>query len=77
MELKWRWAGHLARYGKERICQQVEKWETRDSKRSRGRPAKRWKDDVVEVGSIFWHRKAQNRENWKKLEISFIQQYID
>jgi hypothetical protein len=76
MELKWRWAGHLARYDDERISKQVEKWEPKDSKRSKGRPAKRWKDDIVEVGSIFWQRKARHREDWKKLEMTYIQQRI-
>jgi len=75
MELKWRWAGHMARYDDERISKRVEKWEPSGT-RSRGRPAKRWKDDITEVGSIFWRRKATNREKWKELEMSFIQQWI-
>jgi Reverse transcriptase (RNA-dependent DNA polymerase) len=75
MELKWRWAGHLARQDEDRISKQIEKWEP-NNKRSKGRPVKRWKDDVAEVGGIMWRRNAKNRENWKKKEISFIQQWI-
>ena len=33
------------------------------SQKRKGRPTKRWKDDVVETGSIFWKRKARNRKN--------------
>jgi hypothetical protein len=27
----------------------------------------RWRDDIEEVGSVFWRRKAQKREPWKIL----------
>lgn len=39
-----------------------------NSKKSTGRLNKRWKDDVVEVGSNFWKRKAKNSEN--KIHVS-------
>jgi hypothetical protein len=57
----------MARYNddEKRISTQIENWIPK-AKRSIGRPAKRWKDDIIEVGSIFWKRKAKNRENWKK-----------
>lgn len=72
-ELKWNWAGHLCRYPPERLPKIVEAWEPTNTKRSRGRPKIRWKDDIQEHASCFWRRKAQNRENWKKLGVSFIQ----
>lgn len=72
LEQKWRWAGHQARYDDSRIAKITEKWEPK-TKRSKGRPQKRWKDDIVEVGSIFWRRKAARRENWKQMETTFIQ----
>jgi hypothetical protein len=71
-ELKWNWAGHVARYSEHRLPLMVEKWIPQDCKRSQGRPKRRWKDQVVETASIFWRRKAQNRENWKKMGTSFI-----
>jgi hypothetical protein len=78
MSLKWRWAGHMARFNddEKRLSKQIELWIPK-SKRSIGRPSKRWKDDVVVVGSNFWKRKARNREIWKNMEMSFIQQWID
>jgi hypothetical protein len=76
MELKWRWAGHVARSEHERVSNQVKQWKP-VGRRSKGRPAKRWKDDIVKVGSIFWRRKARNRKNWKNFEIPFVQQWTD
>jgi len=39
--------------------------------RSRGRPRKRWQDEVREDGRIIggkgWQEKVHNREEWKKL----------
>ena len=54
MGLKWRWAGHLSRYDdkEKRISKEIEKWKPL-GKRNKGRPRKRWKDDLVEVGSVF------------------------
>jgi hypothetical protein len=75
MEQKWRWAGNVARFDDNRWSKISEGWEPK-SKRHRGRPAKRWKDDIVEVGSIFWRKKAQRRENWKNMETAFIQRWI-
>lgn len=71
-QLKWRWAGHVARQDSNRWSKIVEDWEPK-GKRAPGRPNKRWKDDIVVCGSIFWKRKAQNRQKWKDMEISFVQ----
>jgi hypothetical protein len=78
MKLKWRWARHVSRYEdvEKRISKQVEKWEP-TTKRPIGIPPKRWKDDIAEVGTILWRRKARNRETWKEKEMFFIQQWID
>lgn len=73
MELKWRWAGHVARQPDDRWSKKIEKWEP-DGKRKRGKPSKRWKDDIIECGSIFWRRNANNRNKWKIMEKTFVQQ---
>ena len=77
MGFKWRWAGHLSRYDdqEKRISKEIEKWET-PGKRNKGRPRKRWKDDLVEIGSVLWRRKAKNRKIWKKNEMTFTQQWV-
>jgi hypothetical protein len=71
-ELKWNWAGHLARYPNERLPNAVVSWEPKDAKRRKGRPRRRWKDDIVNTASFLWKRKAQNRQEWKKIGTSFI-----
>jgi Reverse transcriptase (RNA-dependent DNA polymerase) len=70
-ELKWRWAGHVARYPIDRLPNQVETW-IPEGKRSKGRPKTRWKDEIVEHSSIFWRRKAQSRKKWQDMGTSFI-----
>jgi hypothetical protein len=71
-ELKWNWAGHLARYPTDRLPNAVVSWEPKNGKRRKGRPRRRWKDDIVNAASFMWKRKAQNRQEWKKIGTSFI-----
>ena len=71
-ELKWNWAGHVARYPEDRLAKIVESWNPVDGKRNKGRPKQRWKDQIVEHGSIFWRRKAKDRKKWKEIGTSFI-----
>jgi hypothetical protein len=70
-ELKWNWAGHVARYPNDRLPNIVANWEPKGGRR-RGRPRRRWKDDIVNTASFLWKRKAQNRQNWKNIGTSFI-----
>jgi hypothetical protein len=41
------------------------------TRRKRGRPKVRWLDDVQEglreMGIVEWRRKAQNREQWRRI----------
>ena len=71
-ELKWNWAGHVARYTDERLAKVVEDWTPMNGKRNKGRPKQRWKDQIIEHGSIFWRRKAKDRSRWKEIGTSFI-----
>ena len=72
-QLKWNWAGHISRYEDDRLPKVVETWTPRNCTRSRGRPHLRWKDDIQNFASCFWRRKSINKQNWKKMGISFIQ----
>ncbi|CAG4987883.1 unnamed protein product [Colias eurytheme] len=74
--LKWRWAGHLVR-GHDKWSKRVTWWYPREGKRKRGRPQKRWDDDVRQVAGATWNRVAQERKEWKRLEEAFADWQTD
>lgn len=76
-KLKWKWAGHISRAMDNRWSERVLHWWPRDGKRVRGRPIRRWKDDIVQTAGNHWIRTAQNRMNWQEMEEAFIQSWID
>jgi hypothetical protein len=65
-----RWAGHVARTGEKRGVYRVLVGKT-EGKRPRGRPKRRWEDnikmDLQEVGcrGMNWIELAQNRDRWR------------
>ncbi|GFS14726.1 endonuclease-reverse transcriptase [Elysia marginata] len=64
---KWKWAGHVARLQDNRWTLRVTEWQPRNGKRSRGRQARRWRDDIVRTMGNTWTREAgrQRRvETW-------------
>ena len=69
--LKWRWAGHVARFGDDRRTINVTKWKGPQGKRSRGRPRARWQDDIVAQAGKDWMFTAKDREKWNSLEEAF------
>ena len=44
---KWRWAVHIARMKDNRWTKLCTEWQPRRGKRSRGRPRRRWQDDIT------------------------------
>ncbi|KOB73137.1 Endonuclease-reverse transcriptase [Operophtera brumata] len=50
--LKWKWAGHIARVKDNRWSERVLHWWPRDGKRERGRPVRRWGDDIIAIATI-------------------------
>ena len=69
-EIKMRrlsWLGHMERMSEERGVKKVYRG-VPGGRRLRGRPRKRWSDDVEEdllrMGVRTWRRKAINREEW-------------
>jgi Reverse transcriptase (RNA-dependent DNA polymerase) len=76
-QLKWRWAGHIARRKDGRWTNAVIQWYPRGTKRPQGRPKSRWIDELVKFGGNTWQRTTQDRESWRKLGEAFIQQWID
>jgi hypothetical protein len=77
LKMKWRWAGHVARQDPNRWDTKIIGWRSRTTKRNRGRPQKRWTDDLKAIAGKNWTQIAQDRDTWRKLEEAFIQQWID
>ena len=46
-------------------------------KRSRGRPSRRWQDDVTRKEGTIWIRKATDRRQRKTLMEGYILQWVD
>ena len=44
--LKWNWAGHVSRMHPDRWANVTTQWVPEGGRRRRGRPRKRWKDDL-------------------------------
>jgi hypothetical protein len=65
-----RWFGHEQRMEENRIPKRV-LYMNLVTRRLRGRPRKRWQDEVREDGQIVggegWQEKVHKREEWKKL----------
>lgn len=75
-KMKWRWAGHIARYDDNRWTRRVLEWKPRETKRNLGRPQKRWVDDIRAVAGRQWMRLARDRERWKQLGETYIQEWM-
>ena len=59
---KWKWAGHVARMNDNRWTVRCTEWQVRHGKRSRGRPKRRWHDDIQQWQGATWSRKAKDRQ---------------
>ena len=49
--MRGQWVGHVARMSNTRGAKITSEWTPRGGKRLRGRPKRRWKDNIEEVGS--------------------------
>ncbi|KAL0871065.1 hypothetical protein ABMA27_004870 [Loxostege sticticalis] len=73
--LKWQWAGHIARRTDGRWGRKVLEWRPRTGRRNVGRPPTRWTDDLVKVAGGAWMRAAQDQILWKSSGEAFVQQW--
>lgn len=64
---KGQWAGHLARMSPSKWARKLTEWTPRNGKRTKGRPKRRWRDDIEERGGSGWMQVARNRKEWKDL----------
>ena len=77
LKQKWKWAGHIARLKDNRWTRRCTEWQPRRGKRSRGRPSRRWQDDIAEKEGTTWIRKATDRRRCKTLMEGYILQWMD
>ena len=73
LRLKWKWAGHITRYKDDRWTLKTTKWPGPAGKRRKGRPYKRWADDIIETAGTDWMQAACNRDKWKAMEEAYTQ----
>jgi hypothetical protein len=74
-DLKWQWAGHIARRTDGHWGEKVLEWRPRTGRRSVGRPPTRWTDELVKVAGSRWMRAAQDRSLWRTLGEAYVQQW--
>ena len=67
----------MARMKDSRWTKRCTEWQPRRGKRSRGRPSRRWQDDITRKGGTTWNRKATDRRQWKTLMENYILQWMD
>jgi len=64
------WLGHVMRIEGKRIPKRVLEWK-RTGRRNRGRPRKRWIEDIEEdiqiTGIKGWRKLCKERAEWKKI----------
>jgi hypothetical protein len=64
------WVGHVMRMAGRRIPRRILKWKP-IGKRIRGRPRKRWIEEVEEdfqaIGIRGWRKLSKERTEWKKI----------
>ncbi|KAL0831265.1 hypothetical protein ABMA28_002113 [Loxostege sticticalis] len=68
--LKWQWAGHMARKS-DSWCKDLLEWRPWEHKRPVGRPQMRWKDDIRKVAGQNWMLVAQDRARWRGLKEAY------
>ena len=74
LKQKWRWAGHIARMKANRWTKRCTEWQPRRGKRSRGRPCRRWQDDITRKEGTTWNRKAADIRQRRTSMESYILQ---
>ncbi|GBP50359.1 hypothetical protein EVAR_32604_1 [Eumeta japonica] len=58
--------------GHDKWNKKVTRWYPREGKRKRGRPQKRWDDDIRRVAGAMWNRVAQIDQSGKALDLQFV-----
>ena len=73
--LKWNWAGHIARTTDERWTKNIMSWRPPRT-RPMGRPPDRWTNSITRMAGTNWQQVAMDRTKWKELGEAYVQQWI-
>ena len=76
LKLKWKWAGHVARYKDDRWTLLATRWKGPAGKRNPGRPYRRWRDDIEGIAGKDWLLNERKRKEWDKLEEAYTQRGV-
>ncbi len=68
-EIRW----HVAWEREEKWGGKLMNWLPRENKRRKGRPSKRWEDEIKQEFGTHWKRMAQDRQKWRKDVEAFAQ----
>lgn len=49
LNLKWHWAGHMARVNDGRWTELITKWTPNMGKQKAGKPKRKWTDEMVDI----------------------------
>lgn len=74
-ELKWQWVGHVARQDQSKWTSKLTHWRPRETKRSVGRPQRRWLDDIKQQAGNRWFQTAQDRTAWRNMKEAYVQEW--
>lgn len=75
-ELKWQWVGHVARQDQAKWTTKLTYWRPRQTRRSTGRPQRRWLDDIKRQAGNRWFQQAQDRTAWRNMKEAYVQEWI-
>ncbi len=64
-KIKWRRTGNIAQQNEERWERKIEKWIPRDRRRYRGRPIRRWNDEINSEMGPLWSPLHTIRHCWQ------------
>ena len=74
--MKWKWAGHIARMKDDRWTIESTEWLIKGV-RSAGRPKRRWRADIVGQQGAVWTTIAKDRESWRTSAEGYFLQWKD
>lgn len=72
---KIRYAGHVSRKTNNRWEKILLDWTPYDYKRARGRPRRRWIDEIKSYAGIAWQRDARDRIRWERIGEAYARRW--
>lgn len=75
-KLKWNYAGHLARENVMKWNRILTMWVPHQGYRNKGRPVKRWADELVQEIGSHWPSVAKDRAKWRDATESYTRKRV-